>query len=137
MPSLLMQVLSLVGAALVLVGFGGQQFAGLRSDDLAYGLLNLVGSGLLASSAVVPLNAGVLLLKRPGCFSASTWSFGRCGVHAVALIDYIANQKEQSSEQKAEDTRHKILVSSRPRSGFSNLSSAFCSLLSGTYNPPG
>jgi hypothetical protein len=63
MPSLLMQVLSLVGAVLVLVGFGGQQFASLKSDGLAYGVLNLVGSGLLASSAVVPLNAGVLLLE--------------------------------------------------------------------------
>jgi hypothetical protein len=63
MPSMLMQILSLVGAALVLVGFGGQQFAGLKSEGLAYGLLNLVGSALLASSAVVPLNAGVLLLE--------------------------------------------------------------------------
>jgi hypothetical protein len=63
MPSMLMQILSLVGAALVLVGFGGQQFAGLKSEGLAYGLFNLVGSALLASSAVVPLNAGVLLLE--------------------------------------------------------------------------
>jgi hypothetical protein len=63
MPSMLMQILSLVGAALVLVGFGGQQFAGLKSEGLVYGLLNLVGSALLASSAVVPLNAGVLLLE--------------------------------------------------------------------------
>jgi hypothetical protein len=63
MPSMLMQILSLVGAALVLVGFGGQQFAGLKSEGLAYGLLNLVGSALLASSAVVPLNAGVLLME--------------------------------------------------------------------------
>jgi hypothetical protein len=63
MTSLPMQVLSLLGAVLVLIGFGGQQFAGLKSDGLTYGLLNLIGSGLLASSAVVPLNAGVLLLE--------------------------------------------------------------------------
>jgi hypothetical protein len=63
MTSLPMQILSLLGAVLVLIGFGGQQFAGLKSDGLTYGLLNLIGSGLLASSAVVPLNAGVLLLE--------------------------------------------------------------------------
>ncbi len=58
-----MQVISLLGAALVLIGFGGQQFAGMKSDGLTYGLLNVFGSLLLASTAIAPLNAGVLVLE--------------------------------------------------------------------------
>ena len=58
-----LQALSLLGAVLVLIGYGGSQYAGLRNDGLAYGLLNLVGSALLAASAVAPLNAGVLVLE--------------------------------------------------------------------------
>jgi len=63
MPAAFTQVLSLAGAVLVLVGFGGQQFARMRSDGVVYGLLNFVGSLLLASTAIAPLNAGVLLLE--------------------------------------------------------------------------
>ena len=63
MSDLVLQILSLSGAFLVLIGFGGQQFAGMRSDGAIYGLLNLFGSLLLASSAFVPLNAGVLVLE--------------------------------------------------------------------------
>ena len=62
MTSALMQILSLAGAALVLIGFGGQQFAGMRSDGVVYGLLNFTGSLLLATSAISPVNAGVLVL---------------------------------------------------------------------------
>jgi hypothetical protein len=63
MTPALMQVVSLSGAVLVLLGFGGQQYAGLKADGLPYGLLNLAGSLLLASSALSPLNAGVLLME--------------------------------------------------------------------------
>ena len=54
---------SLLGALLILIGYAGQQYAGLRSDGLAYGLLNLIGSALLALSAIDPLNAGVVILE--------------------------------------------------------------------------
>jgi hypothetical protein len=63
MTPVLMQILSLTGAILVLIGFGGQQYAGMKSDGMTYGLLNFVGSLLLASSAIAPLNAGVLVLE--------------------------------------------------------------------------
>lgn len=63
MSASLVQGLSLTGAALILVAYGGQQYAGLRSESTAYALLNLVGSALLAVSALRPLNAGVLLLE--------------------------------------------------------------------------
>jgi hypothetical protein len=46
-----------------LIGYAGSQYAGLRGDGLAYGLLNLVGSALLALSAIEPLNAGVVALE--------------------------------------------------------------------------
>ena len=59
----LIQATSLAGAVLVLVGYGGQQYAGLRSDGWVYGLLNFGGSALLAVSAFRPLNVGVLLLE--------------------------------------------------------------------------
>ena len=63
MTPALMQIVSLTGAILVLVGFGGQQFAGMKSDGVTYGLLNFAGSLLLASSAIAPINAGVLVLE--------------------------------------------------------------------------
>ena len=54
---------SLVGALLVLGGYAGSQYAGLRGDGLGYGLLNLVGSALLALSALRPINLGVVILE--------------------------------------------------------------------------
>ncbi len=63
MNAILVQTLSMLGAAMILAGYGAQQYAGLRSDGLPYGLLNLIGSMLLAVSALVPLNLGVLVLE--------------------------------------------------------------------------
>jgi hypothetical protein len=54
---------SLLGALLILIGYAGSQYAGLCTDGLAYGLLNLVGSALLALSALAPLNVGVVILE--------------------------------------------------------------------------
>ncbi len=78
MNPILTQILSLTGATLVLLGFGGQQFAGLKADHLAYGLLNLVGSALLAVTAVIPLNAGVLVLE-------SVWALMSLNIVVKAL----------------------------------------------------
>lgn len=74
----LIQALSLLGAVLVLCGYGGQQYAGLRGDGVIYGLLNLLGSGLLAVSAFRPLNAGVLVLE-------ATWAAISLGIIVQAL----------------------------------------------------
>jgi hypothetical protein len=57
------QAVSLVGAVRILAGYAGPQYAGLRRDGVVYGLLNMVGSGLLATTAVHPFNAGVLILE--------------------------------------------------------------------------
>ncbi len=70
----LAQSLSLAGALLVLLGYGGNQYAGLRSD----GLLNLVGSTLLALPAFKPLNLGVLVLE-------SAWALISLGIIVRAL----------------------------------------------------
>ncbi len=74
----LAQVLSLTGAVLILFGYGGHQYAGMRSDTVRYGLLNLVGSLLLAVTAIQPLNAGVLLVE-------SVWAVLSLGVVVRAL----------------------------------------------------
>ena len=57
------QLFSIVGAILVLSAFAASQYAGMRTDGLTYGLLNLTGSTLLAASALTPPNAGVLLVE--------------------------------------------------------------------------
>ncbi len=74
----LMQVISLIGAGLVLLAFGGQQFAGMDPEGLTYGVLNLVGSLLLAASAISPTNAGVLVLE-------TTWALISLSVILKAL----------------------------------------------------
>ena len=78
MNNSLVQTLSLAGAFLVLAGYGGQQYASLRGDGLWYGLLNLVGSGLLALTALRPLNAGMLVLE-------SVWAAISLGIVVKAL----------------------------------------------------
>jgi hypothetical protein len=63
MDPIVVHVVSLVGAVLVLAGYAGQQYAGLRSDGALYAVLNLAGSAMLAATALRPLNPGVLLLE--------------------------------------------------------------------------
>lgn len=60
-PAWWIQAGSVLGAVLVLIGYAGSQYGGLRHDGLGYGLLNLVGAALLIVSAIVPLNAGVVV----------------------------------------------------------------------------
>jgi hypothetical protein len=74
MSANLAQSLSLAGVLLVLLGYGGNQYADLRSD----GLLNLVGSTLLALPAFKPLNLGVLVLE-------SAWALISLGITVRAL----------------------------------------------------
>ena len=69
---------SLLGALLILMAYAGQQYAGLRGDGLPYGLLNLVGSALLALSALDPPNAGVVILE-------GTWAAISLGIVVRAL----------------------------------------------------
>lgn len=78
MVATLIQFFSIVGALLVLSAFGASQYAGMRTDGIAYGLLNLSGSTLLAVSALTPPNPGVLLVE-------GAWALLSLGVTVRAL----------------------------------------------------
>ena len=57
------QVVSLSGAALVLVGFAGLQRGWLSREDRAFNLLNFVGSVLLAWVAIADRRWGFIALE--------------------------------------------------------------------------
>lgn len=57
------QVISLIGAALILVAYAGSQAGKMNRQDVSYNLLNLLGSGLLAWVAIVNRQAGFIILE--------------------------------------------------------------------------
>lgn len=57
------QTLSLVGAALLLIGFVGMQMRRMQNDSALFNALNLVGSGLLAWVAIHDRRAGFIILE--------------------------------------------------------------------------
>ena len=57
------QVVSLLGAAMILAAFAAQQAGKLGRENLAYLLLNLVGSVILTYFAVEARNAGLIALE--------------------------------------------------------------------------
>ena len=57
------QILSIVGALLILLAFGLINSGRVRPTNLAYIAMNFVGSGLLAWVAVVDRRAGFILLE--------------------------------------------------------------------------
>jgi hypothetical protein len=67
-----------MGAFVVLAAYGASQYAGMKSDGVTYGLLNLIGSFLLALTAIVPLNPGVLIVE-------GAWALLSLGVTLRAL----------------------------------------------------
>ncbi len=60
---MLFQVISLVGAALVLSGYVALQRQWLTGEDRLFNLLNFVGAGLLTWVAVVDERIGFILLE--------------------------------------------------------------------------
>lgn len=60
---MLFQIMSLVGAAMVLGAFAASQRGVLSRADVWYNVLNLVGSTLLAIVAVVDRRIGFILLE--------------------------------------------------------------------------
>lgn len=57
------QLTQIVGALLVLAGFAGAQFGRLHTHSVAYLVLNLVGSAILAVLAARDAQYGFLLLE--------------------------------------------------------------------------
>jgi hypothetical protein len=64
------QVFQILGALLILAPFGCQQLGSLRPESPAYLWPNLLGSGMLASTAVSGSQWGFVLLE--GCWAAVT-----------------------------------------------------------------
>jgi predicted anti-sigma-YlaC factor YlaD len=60
---MLFQLLSLAGAALVLVAFVALQLGRMDREDVAFNLLNFVGSAILAWVAIVDHRLGFIVLE--------------------------------------------------------------------------
>jgi hypothetical protein len=60
---LLFQTISLVGAALLLIGFVAMQMRRMRNDGALFNALNFAGSGLLAWVAIHDRRAGFIILE--------------------------------------------------------------------------
>ena len=67
------QLVQIIGAILILVAFAGAQFGRLDQHSLAYLVLNLVGSAILAVLAGIDGQLGFLLLETVWAI-VSAWS---------------------------------------------------------------
>ena len=59
----LTQIISLLGAALILIAYVAPQMGRMRQGSTAYNVLNLVGSALLAYVAIVETQYGFIALE--------------------------------------------------------------------------
>lgn len=62
-----LELISLVGAFMILMAYIGQQFKWLEVKKPLYNLLNLVGSAILGYVALRPFQAGFLLMEIAWC----------------------------------------------------------------------
>lgn len=61
--SLARQIVSFAGAMLILVAYVGHQLKWMNPRKLAYSLLNMIGSGILAYIAFSPFQIGFVVLE--------------------------------------------------------------------------
>lgn len=60
---MLYQLLSLVGAALILLGFAGLQLGRLQREGRVFSLMNFIGSSLLTVVAIQDRRLGFIILE--------------------------------------------------------------------------
>lgn len=60
---MLYQIISVVGAVLILIAYAGSQRGWMRRESAWYNLLNLLGSGLLAWIAIRDRRVGFIFLE--------------------------------------------------------------------------
>lgn len=60
---MLYQLLSLIGAALILAGFALLQLERVRREDVSFSLMNFVGSSLLTIVAIQDRRLGFIILE--------------------------------------------------------------------------
>ncbi len=82
----LIQIISLLGAALILAAYVAPQLGRMRPGSTAYNALNLVGSALLAYVAIVESQYGFIALE-------GVWA-------VVSLYALLRPRVAQSSEQR-------------------------------------
>ena len=59
----MLQLISLVGALLILLPFAGSQLGRLSTASVSYQIMNLVGSAVLTGVAIIERQAGFILLE--------------------------------------------------------------------------
>jgi hypothetical protein len=57
------QIVSVIGALLILAPFAASQLGRLKTSTLSYQLMNLVGAGILTAIAVLESQYGFILLE--------------------------------------------------------------------------
>lgn len=62
-PSLTIQILSLLGAMLCLIAYVAHQFHWMDARKFTYNICNAIGSGILATIAFHPFQAGFWLME--------------------------------------------------------------------------
>lgn len=76
---MIFQIISLVGAVLVLLAFGAQQLGRLTAEKRTYQILNLIGGFCLTVAAVATRNYGFILLE-------GTWTIASAyGLAKIAM----------------------------------------------------
>jgi hypothetical protein len=99
------QLVQIVGALLVLVGFTVVQLGRVDHQSRGYLIVNLVGSVMLAVDAVIGRQIGFLLLE-------GVWAL----VSAWGLIGPLTapHQRDSSGDVRRRDTRQVSLAEARP-----------------------
>ncbi len=76
------QIISLVGAVMILLAFGAQQSQKMRHEDIDYILLNLIGSLILTVVALRVRQIGLTLMER-------AWAL----ISVASLIRYLRKRQ--------------------------------------------